>query len=399
MLLVRLMLICIFAVSSSSFQPASSSFQPAARSSSSSSALAYAGTTSSAAGPMSQVDPNARSGGCPFLVKSHDAQVTYAVPALFDNNNNQQQEQQRPIVLFDGSCTLCNNFVQFLLKYDHYGNLRFAALQSKVGELLLRRMSQEVRDEVLHQATTAAEGEGEGSNEGKEGGGEKYKSIVLCTPNETYIQSSAVLKILAALSSSTSTSSTTSSSSSSNIKPSKRIKLLQYLGLIGYIIPTKLRDSMYKYISKRRKAWFGSADECMLYDERFDDRFVDDGVLTGVYRDPFANQNAPPPSSSSREGQDEAVTNLFESDNPPKRGDKVQIIWPSNTNLDPSITYDEEFPNGLCLIGGRGTISTIDLPMRIVLRVERKSLGLDEKDGMGEETMIAWVKPSEVALV
>ena len=344
---------------------------------------------------MSQVDPNARSGGCPFLVKSHDAHVTYAVPALFDNNNNQQQQstqqEQRPIVLFDGACTLCNNFVQFLLKYDRYGNLRFAALQSKVGELLLRRMSREVRDEVLHQATTAG---GEVGNEGEEGGGEKYKSIVLCTPDETYIQSSAVLKILAALSSSTSSSS---SSTSANIKPSKRIKLLQYLGLIGYIIPTKLRDSMYKYISKRRKSWFGSADECMLYDERFDDRFVDDGVLTGVYRDPFANPNAPPSPSSSEE--QEAVTNLFESDNPPKRGDKVQIIWPSNTNLDPSITYDDEFPNGLCLIGGRGTISTIDLPLRIVLRVERKSLGLEENDVMGEETMIAWVKPSEVALV
>lgn len=396
MLLVGLMLICIFAVSSSSFQPASPLLHLTR--SASSSALAYAGTSSSAAGPMSQVDPNARSGGCPFLVKSHDAQVTYAVPALF-NNNNSNNNQQRPIVLFDGSCTLCNNFVQFLLKYDVYGNLRFAALQSKVGELLLRRMSQEVRDEVLHQTTTAAEGEGEGSNEGKEGGGgEKYKSIVLCTPDETYIQSSAVLKILAALSSSTSTSSTTTSSSSSNIKPSKRIKLLQYLGLIGYIIPTKLRDSMYKYISKRRKSWFGSADECMLYDERFDNRFVDDGVLTGVYRDPFANPNAPPPPPSKEE-EKETVTNLFESDNPPKRGDTVQIIWPSNTNLDPSITYDDEFPNGLCLIGGRGTISTIDLPMRIVLRVERKSLGLDENDGMGEETMIAWVKPSEVALV
>jgi hypothetical protein len=37
--------------------------------------------------------------------------------------------------------------------------------------------------------------------------------------------------------------------------------------------------------------------------------------------------------------------------------------------------------------------------MRIVLRVERKSLGLDERDVMGDETMIAWVKPSEVALV
>jgi hypothetical protein len=137
----------------------------------------------------------------------------------------------------------------------------------------------------------------------------------------------------------------------------------------------------------------------MLYDERFDDRFVDDGVLTGVYRDPFANPNTPPPPPSSSEEEQEVVTNLFESDNPPKRGDKVQIIWPSNTNLDPSITYDDEFPNGLCLIGGRGTISTIDLPMRIVLRVERKSLGLDERDVMGDETMIAWVKPSEVALV
>jgi predicted DCC family thiol-disulfide oxidoreductase YuxK len=331
-----------------------------------SSALAYAGT-SSAAGPMSQVDPNARSGGCPFLVKSHDAHVTYAVPALFDNNdsNSQQKQEQRPIVLFDGACTLCNNFVQFLLKYDRYGNLRFAALQSKVGELLLRRMSQEVRDEVLHQT---GEGAGsEGSNEGEEGGGEKYKSIVLCTPDETYIQSSAVLKILAALSS--------SSSSTSTSKPSKRIKLLQYLGLLGYIVPSKLRDSMYKYISKRRNSWFGSADECMLYDERFDDRFVDDGVLTGIYRDPFANPIAPPPPSSKEEEQ-EVVTNLFESDSPPKRGDTVQIIWPSNTNLDPSITYDDEFPNGLCLIGGRGTISTIDLPLRILLRVERKSLKL-----------------------
>jgi predicted DCC family thiol-disulfide oxidoreductase YuxK len=251
-------------------------------------------------------------------------------------------------------------------------------------------MSQEVRDEVLHQTAAG----GEGSNESEGGGGEKYKSIVLCTPDETYIQSSAVLKILAALSSTSS-----STSSSANIKPSKRIKLLQYLGLIGYIIPTKLRDSIYKYISKRRKSWFGSASECMLYDERFDDRFVDDGVLTGVYRDPFANPNTPPPPPSSSEEEQEVVTNLFESDNPPKRGDKVQIIWPSNTNLDPSITYDDEFPNGLCLIGGRGTISTIDLPMRIVLRVERKSLGLDERDVMGEETMIAWVKPSEVALV
>ena len=71
-----------------------------------------------------------------------------------------------------------------------------------------------------------------------------------------------------------------------------------------------------------------------------------------VCRDPFANPNAPSPPPPSKEEEEEAVTNLFESDNPPKRGDYVQIIWPSNTNLDPSTTYDDEFPNGLCLVDG-----------------------------------------------
>ena len=138
---------------------------------------------------MSQVDPNARSGGCPFLVTSLDSQQTYAVPALF------HPTEQRPIVLFDGSCTLCNNFVQFLLKYDNDGNLRFAALQSKVGELLLRRMSEEVRQEVLQEDVDDNTKEQDGASSG-----EKYKSLVLCTPDSTYIQSSAVLKILGSLS-------------------------------------------------------------------------------------------------------------------------------------------------------------------------------------------------------
>lgn len=44
---------------------------------------------------------------------------------------------------------------------------------------------------------------------------------------------------------------------------------------------------------------------------------------------------------------------------------------------------------------GFGTISTVDLPMRIVLRVDRESLGLKD----GGEPFIAWVKPEECALL
>lgn len=277
--------------------------------------------------------------------------------------------ESRPIVLFDGECNLCNKFVQTLLKYDSCdndirGNLRFAALQSHVGKLLLRRMSQDLRDQVVMAPSLDTDDVGTG---------EKYKTIVVCGRDKTYIKSSAVFQILQSLGGS-----------------SKRLKVVQYLALLGYILPTKVRDGLYQIISKRRKKWFGSSDECLLWDDRFETRFVDDGVLTGIYRDPFANPHEKMIVPAS--------INLFEGDCPPVRGDGVRIVWPVDSKADPSISYDDEFPDGICIIGGTATISTVDLPMRIVLRVDRKSLGLgsDEKGG---ETMIAWVKPQELAVL
>ena len=333
-----------------------------------SSSLNYASQAATADSPMSQVD-SSKSGGCPFLDTSY-VYKTYDVPALFSS------EDSRPIVLFDGECNLCNTFVQTLLKYDtgskdERGNLRFAALQSRVGDLLLRRMSDELRDQVLAQVDKKTE---EGAE--KDAGvveEEKYKSIVVCGPDKTYIRSSAVFQILSSLNG-----------------PSKRLKVVQYLALLGYVLPTRLRDGVYGIISKRRKKWFGTSDECLLWDDNFEQRFVDDGVLTGTYRDPFADPHA--------KVEIPASINLFESDTPPVRGDKVRIIWPADSNNDPSVSFDDEFPDGICLSGGTGTISTIDLPMRVVMRVDRKSIGLGP-DAKGEETMIAWVKPQEVALL
>lgn len=259
---------------------------------------------------------------------------------------------------------MCNKFVQTLLKYDscsddERGNLRFAALQSRVGDLLLRRMSDELRVEVLAS-----------DSEVSEEGAERYKSIVLCGAEKTYIKSSAALLILQSMGGS-----------------SKRLKVVQYLALLGYVLPTSARDRVYRFISKRRKKWFGTSDECLLWDDRFESRFVDDGVLTGTYRDPFADPHAEVVPTS---------INLFEGESPPVRGDKVRIIWPADSKADPSVSYDDEFPDGICITGGTGTVSTVDLPMRVVMRVDRISIGLgpDEKGG---ETMIAWVKPQEIA--
>ena len=42
-----------------------------------------------------------------------------------------------PIVFFDGVCGLCNSSVDFVLRHDRDGRLRFAALQGATAEQLL----------------------------------------------------------------------------------------------------------------------------------------------------------------------------------------------------------------------------------------------------------------------
>ena len=42
------------------------------------------------------------------------------------------------IILFDGVCNLCNNFVPFLIKYDKNNIFHFAAMQTKAGERIMQ---------------------------------------------------------------------------------------------------------------------------------------------------------------------------------------------------------------------------------------------------------------------
>ena len=260
------------------------------------------------------------------------------------------KQDNRPIILYDENCPISSRMVTKTLKY---GNIRFAPFQSSVGDLLLRRMSEEVRNQVVQKRTDDSKADVEDS----------YASIVVCDVNKTYVKSSAVLEIMRLL---TSTDTGEDRANTLSMKHSKRFKLLQYLALLSYIIPNRLRDRVYDLVNMRKRL-FGTAKTVDLKDHRY----VNDSLL--------------------RDG-DKTPINLFQSPDPPTRGSRVKIVYPSSSSL--SITYDDEFPNGLCLVGGIGTISTVDLPMRIVLRVERQSLGL--KDA---EDLIAWVKPEEIALL
>jgi predicted DCC family thiol-disulfide oxidoreductase YuxK len=50
-----------------------------------------------------------------------------------------RMQHSNPIILYDGVCGLCNRFVRFVLKRDHKGQFRFAALQSKFARTVLER--------------------------------------------------------------------------------------------------------------------------------------------------------------------------------------------------------------------------------------------------------------------
>ena len=51
-----------------------------------------------------------------------------------------------PIILYDGVCGLCNRLVQFLLKHDKDGRLRFASLQSDFAVKVLGRHGLDPKD-------------------------------------------------------------------------------------------------------------------------------------------------------------------------------------------------------------------------------------------------------------
>ncbi len=48
-------------------------------------------------------------------------------------------ENETYILLFDGECKLCSGLVQFVMKYDKSGKIKFAPLQSPRGKALLMK--------------------------------------------------------------------------------------------------------------------------------------------------------------------------------------------------------------------------------------------------------------------
>ena len=135
-----------------------------------------------------------------------------------------------PILFYDGVCGLCNTLVQFLLKHDKRGRLRFASLQSDFAEKVLRRHGFDPKDlDTLHVV-------------------ENYEQ-----PGERLLQrSDAVLRAGRELGGHWSV-----------------------LAAAAKIVPRSLRDIAYRFVAQNRYRVFGKYETCMLPNPNQRSRFLD----------------------------------------------------------------------------------------------------------------------------
>lgn len=127
----------------------------------------------------------------------------------------------QPIVFFDGYCNLCSGSVQWIIKHDKKGQFKFASLQSDFAK------------QTLDNNTV-----------------ESLSSLVLFQNNNTFLESTAALKIASKL--------------------DFPVNLLS----VFLIIPAFVRNFFYKIISRNRYKWFGKKQECWLPTAELRQRFI-----------------------------------------------------------------------------------------------------------------------------
>ncbi len=130
---------------------------------------------------------------------------------------------EHPIILFDGVCNLCNKAVQFVIRHDKKSLFRFASLQGKHGQQLLKKYQLSSDD---------------------------FNSFVLIQNNKAFTKSIAALQVVRQL--------------------NAPLKLLY--GFI--IVPPFIRNAVYNIIAKNRYSWFGKKDECMIPTPALTERFL-----------------------------------------------------------------------------------------------------------------------------
>lgn len=132
-------------------------------------------------------------------------------------------ENDQPVLLFDGVCNLCNASVQWVIRHDPQGKIRFASLQSGAGQQLLAQHGLPTTD---------------------------FDSVVMIENGKALTRSDVPLRILELLGG-----------------------RWRWAAPLRWV-PKPLRDAVYKVVAKNRYRWFGRRVSCMLPTKELKARFL-----------------------------------------------------------------------------------------------------------------------------
>lgn len=133
-------------------------------------------------------------------------------------------------MLFDDECALCNGAVQFVLDHDRLNNIRFASLQSELGQSYLKKHGLPVDD---------------------------FSSYVMIEGENFTIKSRAARRMAINMGG-----------------------IWRSLGYIAYLIPPFIGDAFYSLIFNNRYKWFGKNTQCRLLLPEQKHRFLDMGATS-----------------------------------------------------------------------------------------------------------------------
>jgi predicted DCC family thiol-disulfide oxidoreductase YuxK len=126
----------------------------------------------------------------------------------------------QPILFFDGVCNLCNGAVDFIIRHDQSESIRFAAIQSETGQILLKKAG--------FYADKAPFSEKE------------MNTLIFLKDGKTFIKSDAALEIAKII--------------------GGGWQILRF----GKILPRFFRDGIYDFIARNRYRFFGKKETCRL---------------------------------------------------------------------------------------------------------------------------------------
>ena len=159
-----------------------------------------------------------------------DSRSVWRLPSVMESSRPASRWAPRPapgwpdgLILFDGVCVLCSNFVRMVLERDETNRFRFATVQSPIGQALSRELGIDPTEPETN-------------------------AVIL--DGVAYMKSDANLVVFP------------------HLRGKARLAVFRHL-------PRGLRDFLYDRVARNRYRLFGRTETCMLPPPGTEDRFLD----------------------------------------------------------------------------------------------------------------------------